>query len=181
MVKVSSLLLVVYLAFGLNVAFACNCVPPRPPAAAIKSADVVFSGTVTDISVSGSFGKKVTFDVAKTWKGINSPTISVTTQANSAACGVGYEVGTLWLVYAYGKRNLSTNLCSRTTRLQYAGEDLKVLGIGKNALPAPPLSNQRQSTGAWIALGLLAGGIALWTLISCGSNSSQLAANIRSL
>jgi hypothetical protein len=147
MVKLASLFLTLYFATHLDAAVACSCLQPGPPALELSRADAVFSGTVTDISPSGEYQKTVTFDVDKTWKGINNATIIVSTSADGASCGNSYEVGQAWLVYAYGKGNLSTNLCSRTTPITRAQEDLKVLGTGQVAPPAPPAqTNQPRAT-----------------------------------
>jgi hypothetical protein len=104
----------------------------------LKGAVAVFSGKVIEISSSGNYDRNtVTFDVDKTWKGNNDPIIVVSADPDYSSCGNSFDLGESWLVYAYGKSKLSTSVCSRTTRLEYAQEDLKALGPGKIAPPAP--------------------------------------------
>jgi hypothetical protein len=90
---------------------------------------------------------------------MTNATITVSTSADGASCGNSDEVGQAWLVYAYGKGNLSTSLCSRTNPITHAQEDLKALGSGQVAPLAPP----RQSKPIWIAFVLLVGGVAAWS------------------
>ena len=115
--------------------FACSCLPPGPPEDALADAAAVFSGRVTAVSApadaGGSMPVQVTFAVARSWKGVDRPAIVVNTPASSASCGVNFEKGQEYLVYALrSEGRLETNLCSRTTQLGAAGADLAVLGAG---------------------------------------------------
>jgi hypothetical protein len=115
MVKASLLLAVVYLSLSLDAAFAC-CLNIESPSAEVKNADAIFSGQVIEVSPTEAGEKITTFKVEKIWKGINSPTMSVSTSTDSV--GSHFEVGETWLVYAYGKDKLSTDICTRTTLLK---------------------------------------------------------------
>jgi hypothetical protein len=116
-------------------AYACSCRPPGPPAEALANATAVFSGKVTALSApvdgGGTDPVQVTFAVTNGWKGADQSTIVIVTPSSSASCGVGLVEGQEYLVYATeSEGSLQTNLCSRTTQLAMAGEDLAVLGAG---------------------------------------------------
>lgn len=129
--------------------YACSCRPPGPPAEALANATAVFSGKVTALSApadrGGSDPVQVTFAVTKGWKGADQSTIVILTPASSASCGVDFVEDQEYLVYASeSEGRLQTNLCSRTTQLAMAGEDLAVLGAGtpptSGGGAAPPIS-----------------------------------------
>jgi len=130
-VKIACLLLV-----GLVVrsAAACSCAPPPPPKQALEAAVAVFSGKVVEIKPGDQpfAPKQVTFEVNRSFKGVDGGRVSVTTAADSAMCGYAFQQGKSYLVYCYGeKKSLSTNICTRTRNIETAGEDLKELGEGK--------------------------------------------------
>jgi hypothetical protein len=120
-------------------ALACSCIPPGPPADELQKAAAVFAGEV--VRMTGGEGEgtvTVTFRVSKVWKGPQERTLVVTTPGSSASCGVSFEEGKSYLVYAHGEEGeLMVNLCSRTAALSDATEDLAALGEG-TAPPAGP-------------------------------------------
>ena len=121
--------------------FACSCLPPGPPAAALADATAVFAGRVTAVAVpadrSGTSPLQVTFAVSRSWKGADRPTISVTTPSSSASCGVDFVDGQEYLVYARASEGvLQTNLCSRTSTLAAAGDDIAALRTGSTPSPS---------------------------------------------
>jgi hypothetical protein len=137
-----------FLLLGYDVAEACSCKPPPPPAEALKEARAVFAGEVTRVRGPRSipvrngrgkvvayrvtFGAEVRFKVINTWKGVTADVVTVVTVPG---CGYGFVEGGRYLVYAYGDGpGLVTGMCSRTKALDAAPEDLSVLGEGK-----PPL------------------------------------------
>lgn len=67
--------------------------------------------------------------VERYWKGIKTSEIWV--GADMYGCGPNFEVGQKYLVNARGKKRLSTSICMRTRKLEYAADDLKALGPGK--------------------------------------------------
>jgi hypothetical protein len=137
------------LRFGLSVVLctiflaphvlACSCIPPGPPADELKKAAAVFAGEVVRLSGgSGEGTVTVTFRVSRVWKGPQERTLVVTTPGSSASCGVSFEEGKSYLVYAEGEQeDLRAYLCSRTAELSAATEDLAALGEG-TAPPADP-------------------------------------------
>lgn len=111
-------------------AHACSCLAIDPPTA-FAQADAVFEGRVLDIERNGAV-MRVTMAVVQQWKGIDGERVVVQTPEQSAACGVAFEPDTSWLVYAQTDESgqLSASLCSRTTRIERAQEDLAALGAG---------------------------------------------------
>ena len=57
----------------------------------------------------------------------------------STDCEYPFKIGETYLVYANGKENeLRTSLCSRTSPLTLAEEDLRILGEGKEPIKSIP-------------------------------------------
>lgn len=121
--------------------YACSCLPPGPPDQALAESGAVFSGTVTavarPVNVGGNTPVRVTFRVARVWKGPEEVTLILNTPDSSASCGVEFVENGEYLVYAQNvEGTFQATLCSRTTQLANAGEDLAVLGEGK--VPTAP-------------------------------------------
>ena len=130
---------------SIDPAHACRCIPPPPPLEELAQSDAVFSGTVTAVEVdaTGLVPVKIaTVVVAQCWKGDVAGTIRISTPASGAACGSGFEAAVRYLIYAedVGGR-LHTNLCTRTTLLELAQEDLDALG--------EPLCTTAIDPGTW--------------------------------
>jgi hypothetical protein len=130
-VALASLVLVIP---NTNSAFACSCIPPRTPTESLYESATVFAGEVVDISenedVGEQYGYKVKFDFERSWKGDSVETLTVLTGYGGGDCGYGFEIGEKYLVYAYSsKGSLNANICSRTTPLANAQEDLDALGV----------------------------------------------------
>jgi hypothetical protein len=133
---------------------ACKCMLP-PVEAAREDSTAVFEGRVLSIEdvppakdAPGIGEKVVTLAVVRTWKGLErDERITVSTNAESAACGYNFAKDTSYLVYARSGEDTKLNVssCSRTKPLADAAEDLQVLGAGstpvhvgdKAATPAP--------------------------------------------
>lgn len=116
-------------------AHACTCAPPGPPAAELAAADAVFSGRVISVEATRQEDRfprlTVRFALAEVWKGLPEGEVAtVTTAGDSAACGYHFEPGEEYLVYAQegDPGSLSTGLCTRTSPLDDADEDLAALG-----------------------------------------------------
>ena len=105
-------------------------IEPKSPKGTLKNSNAVFSGEVLEIRSGVNF-LEARFRVEHSWKGVEAEEVSVLTE--NTAESPHYRVGEKYLVFA-GVRDgkLFTGSCSRTKRLQYAGEDLKQLGEGKN-------------------------------------------------
>jgi hypothetical protein len=146
-------------------AFGCSCGGPRPVAESYAGADLIFTGTVTDQTDRWNFlrrgwyflqtlvgrepdfemnqyarmrGFEYEFTVDKMWRGVPARTSSVLTGRGAGDCGVRFEVGKSYLVYAHcdGEGDCFTIICTRTRELGRATEDLTYLATRK-ALPLP--------------------------------------------
>jgi hypothetical protein len=120
-------------------AVACSCVQPPPPQAAVGQADAVFAGSVVTIQRTGQAGAALIaeIEVDEVWTGEVFETVTVTTAAASATCGVNFTTGTRWLVYAEldDSGGLRTHLCTRTARATQATADFDALEDGSDPLP----------------------------------------------
>jgi hypothetical protein len=132
--------------------FACSCLAPPPPAEAAADAAAVFQGEVIKVEqVRGSTGaeiRRVTMRVSKVWKGNVAAEMPVYTANDSAACGVDFQQGTEYVIYANASNgtdfwaspanSLVTGLCDRTRPVAEAADDLAALGPGRPPTPAMP-------------------------------------------
>lgn len=128
--------------------------------AALKNSAAVFSGKVTGFEFrKGIPGKSslppanssgahlddetmiVKFQVAQWWKGGSSPETFLITEitrnsdgtAGRSDCDFDFQKDQSYLVYAFNKSNyLITTDCSSTKIFNDAGEDLKILGAGRD-------------------------------------------------
>jgi Tissue inhibitor of metalloproteinase len=128
----------IFFLFSLK-GYACSCVPPDTPEKELQQADAVFSGKVIKVeeggsgefSANSSSQVSVTLEVKEIWKGIEENRIVVKTEQHSASCGYEFEKNKEYIVYAQKQGNeWYVSLCSRTTILAEAGEDVKALGKG---------------------------------------------------
>lgn len=142
--------LVLALSFALpRAAWACECVPPPPPAQALSAADAVFEGRVRAVTT-GTFetsqggalpGREVRLLVLRAWKGATAgDEVTLRTGMSQADCGFAFAEGSSYLVYArrLPSGELSTNICSRTRASALATEDFAALGApSSEGGPAP--------------------------------------------
>lgn len=117
-------------------ALACDCPEPPPPQEALSEAAAVFAGEVSEIEVVGDGPPgpwhHARVEVSEVWTGEVHEVEAVRTHADQATCGYEFVEGRAELVYAQidDEDRLTTNLCSRTTSLESANEDLAALGEG---------------------------------------------------
>ncbi|WP_240456709.1 hypothetical protein [Virgibacillus halodenitrificans] len=128
------------LSYSPTTSHAFSCVEPGPPKEELKRSSAVFSGKVIkqideneNNLIQSSADKIATvLKVDKTWKGINETEVIVHTERSSASCGFEFKLNNSYLVYATKKDDkLHVSLCSRTTTLTEATQDLTELGDGK--------------------------------------------------
>jgi hypothetical protein len=145
---------------NVSPAFACLCDGTPTVTEELKGATAIFSGKYVGgeyrKGIVNEFrrmeeeidGKKIEyevlvlrFQVEKWWKGnLSNEVILVTDQTKASDgttsvgdCGLGFEKGKRYLIYAYGKEDeLGTDACTRTKKLKRAKEDLKQLGKGND-------------------------------------------------
>jgi hypothetical protein len=108
---------------------ACTCRAPDPPAEEFKRTDAVFIGVVTAFTEESERDRKATLAIVKIWKGDFNRVDAIYTVSHGAGCGVYFQVGASYLIYANeddaGK--FQTHVCTRTARLRDAEEDLDYL------------------------------------------------------
>jgi hypothetical protein len=139
--------------------YACSCVPPGTPTEELAESAAVFSATAVDITdvsawkgplISGTDPVKVTFRVDTVWKGTVQQALTATTARSSASCGYEFERGRKYLVYARGNESeLEVSLCSRTSPIERAAEDLEELGTGR----APASGSEPEKNGGRLSFG----------------------------
>ena len=115
---------------------ACSC-EPTDLAARSDAATAIFEGRVRAVAREGSAEVgpsrlRVTLEVVQTWKGADAEEVVVTTMTDAAACGVPFEPGRSYLVFAAsdGASALSAGLCGGTKPREEADEDVAALGAG---------------------------------------------------
>ncbi len=94
----------------------------------------VFVGQVVRIEKNEArYEVKVTFEVEKYWKGVETSQASIYTAMDGAACGVNYVEGQNYFVIANrSERKFYTDLCSWLGYRKNEKAYLKGLGRGKN-------------------------------------------------
>jgi hypothetical protein len=127
-------------------AWACSCIMPGSPADAFNQADAVFVGTVTGVRNAAPpdwlfpilqrvpgyefpmDNTRVSFQVMNAWKGLTENSVVVRTGQGDADCGFTFAPGGQYLVYTFEHEGEQfTNICSRTSDVAYATEDLNYL------------------------------------------------------
>ncbi len=132
----------------------CSCAPPSPFESftvrqmvqrAFDRARVVFEGRVQSMEdppnpfapdgaillplSARPLQRVVTFRHTTVYKGQKEGTIVIRTGLGCGDCGYDFEAGSAYLVYAYTNEdgNLETDICTRTSLVEYAGVDLRFL------------------------------------------------------
>ena len=100
----------------------CSCEPPTPlDSVQYNSYDFILKGKVVNV-VKDLFEQRVSIEVDKIYKGERKRSVVlIKTAASESECGIYFKKGQTWLVYAYGTRELMTNLCNRTIQLSSGG------------------------------------------------------------
>ena len=98
-------------------ASACKCAV-RTTEEKLAGSSMVFRGRVVDAVPLGSGSGpamvvRYRFDVAKIWKGAPRRTVEVSSGSIPVACGMTFDVGSEYVIYAYGEPDsLGTGLCA---------------------------------------------------------------------
>lgn len=113
---------------GAGGASACSCAGVSSVEEQLRTSDAVFSGEAVNIDekdfspgVGPALGK-VVFDVNKSWKGVAGDSEVVYGQGPEASCGIEFERGKTYLVFAYrgseGREAVfQTDICTQTREL----------------------------------------------------------------
>ncbi|EGQ27937.1 hypothetical protein HMPREF9372_0045 [Sporosarcina newyorkensis 2681] len=125
-----------------NTSYACSCVEPGTVKEEMTQSSAVFSGKVIEIAdknqnnsmQSSADPIAVVFEVEESWKGINQTQVVVYTERSSASCGFEFSLHNEYLFYAHENTgNLNASICSRTTLLSAADQDMQDLGKGERS------------------------------------------------
>jgi hypothetical protein len=115
-------------------AAACSCSPAPPAPQAYASASAVFVATVVSRSRLPDGGGThwraayaVEFAVSNWFKGAGHDRVVVVTGEGGGDCGIPFEVGQTYLVYAFGSDPLVAHRCSRTGLLADSVGDIQEL------------------------------------------------------
>lgn len=175
-IAIPSLVIVVFfLLWNPLEPIACSCVMPPPPEDALNDSHAVFSGEVIDVvdnkGIINGYGKSIYFKVDKSWKGIDQAEVRVTTGNNDGDCGIPFEKGQTYLVYAtasdmYVKNTLSTTICHRTMELSDATEDLNALGEGKVIVAGEEKGTTvKKDSFNWVLVGFILSSLAVLVIL----------------
>jgi hypothetical protein len=133
---------------SLPSASACSCAGPNPICSAYWTTPVLFLGRAVQIEhvydqppppntvIPGQF--LTHFEVTKLFRGKAGQEAVVHTSDQGSACGMGFEQGHEYLVFAYADEHgvLSTSHCTRTHEVQPGAADIDLQWI--EALPKAP-------------------------------------------
>ena len=148
-------------------AYACSCAETRDVGETFERSDAVFSGKVVKIDEEPPdevgpfpFLGPVTFEVEEAWKGASESDVVVYGQGPAVSCGINFEKGGTYLVYAHRTDGrLATDYCGRTKPLSFAGTDVSELNASRGSLPdngGPGASPLEAAMAAAAVLSLLA-------------------------
>ncbi|MCM3597706.1 hypothetical protein M4D55_18215 [Metabacillus idriensis] len=124
--------------------YACSCAQPSSVQSELENKTAIFSGKVLKIIENSK--KEALIEVNQIWKGPSQSQLIIETERDSAGCGFDFIEGQTYLIYAYGEKNtLETGLCERTALVTDAGDDIRVLGAGKEPEKQVNLEHQLDS------------------------------------
>ena len=117
---------------------ACSCAGPGLACEAAWQADAVFVGRVVAVDslpAAAAAGRRVDMTVVESFSGFQLSQVSVFTGYGSTDCGVSFDMGESYLVYAHQSREgrFTTSSCTRTSSVSRATEDLAYLRSLKGA------------------------------------------------
>lgn len=123
--------LVLVLLGRAGVAGACTCKEPAFQQA-LKQADFVFVGAVTDLGLDYAKNERVTgFEVQRVFKGAVPANICIVSALSDGACGYAFARDTTYLVFAHKVAGrLRTHLCAGNRALAADQKPPSELGIG---------------------------------------------------
>lgn len=129
-------------------AHACSCAGFSSTEEAFRTSDAVFFGEAVEVGKLPSrpaggttfampYLAPVTFEVQGSWKGVSGASAVVRGQGPEASCGINFERGETYLVFAYragSEGPLQTDLCGATSAA--SGEIARnLLGPPQNTSP----------------------------------------------
>lgn len=141
---------------AFEVASACTCARPDPPCGEYGEADAIFLGRVVGSAERKSFtdhsGNKVVYDVGRirflvqeSFKGVSGYEVEIHSGTGGGDCGYWFLRNESYVVYAYKSseaNKLFTSICTRTTHVTEAKEDLDFLRKVGDSTPGATLYGQ---------------------------------------
>jgi len=149
-------------------AWACSCVADTTPQKQFTAADVVFVGSVSNVTTLEATAGDVVAQIAvsQVYKGSVPAAAGVHTPGNVAGCGVAFVVGSRYAVFAMSSGDAyRANLCGGTT------SDIGVLaraGFHPGSPLAPLAVDKAASRRAIGRTGPLAGAALLIVVVAAG-------------
>ncbi len=137
---------VILVLFACNI-FACTCSLPfgnnsfkKEIKEAYKNSSAVFSGEVIEVIKKPEvYSVEVKFKVNKSWKGDLDNIVTISSGLGSGDCGYKFQVGKIYLVYAYGGTDfLGTNICTRTSFVELNKDITYLSRINKPKIKSSP-------------------------------------------
>jgi hypothetical protein len=155
-------------------AFGCKCAAPPPGVESgyqlaewrAKGIDAIFEGRVVRAELKSAWVKAsvgdsvpanldedvptmlVTFDVTRSYRGVEGPRVDVETGLGGGDCGFGFDIGRQYLVYADRGESgqLSTGICDATAPIEQSATNLAYLR-GESVIAEKP-ANQPKAGGS---------------------------------
>lgn len=138
---------VFFILFASSIALACSCVRSRPPCNYYGTTDAIFLGRVVGSAQRKTYvdenGNKTVYDVGtirflvlENYKGAPGYEVEIHSGTGGGDCGYWFLRNETYVVYAYRNKEtgaLSTSICTRTSHVSDAEEDLTYLRGLKNA------------------------------------------------
>jgi len=155
------------------VAFGCKCAPPPEGMSGrqlaewrAKGVTAIFEGKVVraklkSVWLEASVGDSVpasidevipvmlvTFDILRSYRGVQGQHVDVETGLGGGDCGFGFEIGKEYLVYADRTESgqLSTGICTATAPVEKSGANLAYLR-GEPIIPGKSANQSTANTG----------------------------------
>lgn len=141
---------------SFEVASACTCARPDPPCGEFGDATAIFLGRVVGSAQQKSYtdnnGNKTVYDVGRirflvqeSFKGVSGYEVEIHSGTGGGDCGYWFLRNESYVVYAYRHsedNKLYTSICTRTTHVSRAKEDLDFLRNVGNSKPGATLYGQ---------------------------------------
>lgn len=112
---------------------ACTCAPAADHAVKeLGRHESAFAGKVTGVE-----GERVTFEIARVWKGPRPKALTLTS-TSKPGCTFAFEVGKDYVVFADGRQDaLATDACTPNRELADAGRAVKQLDLHAGYASSP--------------------------------------------
>ena len=130
MYKLLTILVIGVISLPLEL-LACKCTQPDPISdyknASLVVTGYVQSGEIEEIKSSESFTikrRKFVIKPKKVHKGKEEDSYTIYTRMGGGDCGYNFIIGKHYLIFAFGKEGLTTNICSSTRRFDNKAEQI---------------------------------------------------------